>query len=68
MIGGEPYTLGLFDTAGEKSSARVTVTALDLAEMMLTIKVYQKRQKLKGKSLQASLFIVIRLYLSPWLE
>lgn len=39
MIGGEPYTLGLFDTAGEKSSARVIVTALDLAEVMLTIKV-----------------------------
>lgn len=46
MIGGEPYTLGLFDTAGEKWSAHVIVTALDLAEMMLTMKVYQKRQKL----------------------
>lgn len=25
MIGGEPYTLGLFDTAGEEPSARVLV-------------------------------------------
>lgn len=46
MIGGEPYTLGLFDTAGEKSSACVIVTAPDLAEIMLNIKVYQRSQKL----------------------
>lgn len=38
MIGGEPYTLGLFDTAGEKSS--VIVTAQDLVEVTLNIKTY----------------------------
>lgn len=40
MIGGEPYTLGLFDTAGEKSSACVIVTTQDLVEMILNMKTY----------------------------
>lgn len=40
MIGGEPYTLGLFDTAGEKSSACVIVPAQDLVQMMLNVKTY----------------------------
>lgn len=40
MIGGEPYTLGLFDTAGEKPSAYVIVPDQDLLEVMLNMKTY----------------------------
>lgn len=40
MIGGEPYTLGLFDTAGEKSNACVIVTAQDIVEVVLNMKTY----------------------------
>lgn len=40
MIGGEPYTLGLFDTAGEKPSVCVIVLEQDLSEVMLNIKTY----------------------------
>lgn len=40
MIGGEPYTLGLFDTAGEKPSACVVVLDQDLPEVMLNMKTY----------------------------
>lgn len=48
MIGGEPYTLGLFDTAGEKSSVCITVTPRLL--VMLNMKAYRffffyKREK-----------------------
>jgi len=55
MIGGEPYTLGLFDTAGEKSSACVTVTVQDLVEIMLNMKTYSWFFILmKGKNLDSS--------------
>lgn len=40
MIGGEPYTLGLFDTAGEKWNACVIVTAQDVVEVVLNMKTY----------------------------
>lgn len=40
MIGGEPYTLGLFDTAGEKPSAYIIVPDQDLLEVMLNMKTY----------------------------
>lgn len=41
MIGGEPYTLGLFDTAGEKPSFFVIVLDQDLSEVMLNIENIQ---------------------------
>lgn len=50
MIGGEPYTLGLFDTAGEKSSVCIIVTPQLLVVMMLNTKTcrfffFYKREK-----------------------
>lgn len=52
MIGGEPYTLGLFDTAGEKPSFFVIVLDQDLSEVMLNI-----------ENIQLFVFVVVEIFL-----